>query len=739
MRLLTQEFVSLVHHIELNEAGWWDKTIHRIITAILWNSLEGLSAIDINYELQEQFNIHFQLDILYKHIEILITDSVIFNVGNDRYRLTEDKRRIVAQEITDFTVMENKVKDLFGFLVTSHCPSLNVEELWTNMNDNLISPLLAEMGARIYELLSQSVMRIDKSTSFSDFLLQFPIESQHGIRMLIADFMKPSNYYVRSYILGRLNAYFSVQASNLDENVIASITKASERSISFKLFIDTNFLFSILGLHDNPSNEAASSLMSLIKQLKSYLQVELYVASITVEEMRETLIAQIDNIRAICEHNRLCEIVTDTASSRIAQSYAKANIASGYRLNPEKYFSPYIDDLTTIIRSYGILVHKDLFDDLRKDPSVIDDLNDQVDYEERAHHEHPKKYAQLLHDIMLWHFIKRRRRPSVESPLDAVYWITTIDFRFMGYDAHKRRCSSLKVPVTVHPTTLIQMLQFWVPRSDELETALLESFRLPFLFQEFDSEAEKITLKILNTLARYEKIDDLSVEILTPIVLNQGLRSKIACIDDEVQEQQLIEETFVEEHRRISDELEESRRKESQLSDNISRSAELIKELRTELFDIRGKFKKQNENEIIKEFAFKYMVIPSSLYLIILIASITITSIRIHFNFYDITCLLCIVFLLHINFVCWKGMKKETLRTWPFLSLINRFKRSILVVIVLSIVGNLLTKIPENSSIFRYFGAKPSAVIDGYPDKQELQPKGSPDSGEKGRALRKAK
>jgi hypothetical protein len=496
MRLLTPEFVSLVHHIELNEAGWWEKTIQRIITAILWNHIEGLSAFDIRHVLQEQFSINIQLHALDEHIAILISDGAIFKGNNDKHRLTEDKRRIVAEEISAFIAMENQVKDLFRLLVTSHCPSLNVDELWTNMNDNLISPLLAEMGARTYELLSQTVTRIDKSISFSDFLLQFPVESQHGIRMLITDFMKPSNYYVRSYILGRLNAYFSVQASNLDKNSVASIVNASERSISFKLFIDTNFLFSILKLHDNPSNEAAASLMSLIRQLKSHLKVELYVAAITVEEMRETLITQIENIRNICDHKRLCEIVTDTASSGVAQNYAKANIASGYTLNPEKYFSPYIDDLTTIIKSYGILVHKDMLDDLRKDQSVIDDLNDQLDYQERVHHGRPKKYAQLLHDIMLWHFIKRRRRPSVESPLDAVYWITTIDFRFMGYDTHKRRCSSLKVPMTVHPTTLIQMLQFWVPRSDELETALLESFRLPFLFQEFDSEAERITLKL---------------------------------------------------------------------------------------------------------------------------------------------------------------------------------------------------------------------------------------------------
>jgi hypothetical protein len=262
---------------------------------------------------------------------------------------------------------------------------------------------------------------------------------------------------------------------------------------------------------------------------------------------------------------------------------------------------------------------------------------------------------------------------------------------------------------------------------------------LRFSFNSYDQASRIIWVKILNTLARYANIDDLSIETLTPIVLNQGLRSKIANIEDELQKQQLVEEAFVEEHRRILDELEESKRRESQLSDNISRSAELINELRTELFNIRGESKRQIEAKIRMSFAFKYMLVPSILYIIILIASETVVFMKTHLNFYDIACLFSAVFLLHINVLCWKGMKKEELRTWPLLSLINKFKRSILFVILLTIVGNLLTKIPENSSVLRYFGAKPSAVGDSHPDKQELQPKGSPDNGEKGAGIEKGK
>ena len=34
-RQLPPEIVSLVHHVELNKAGWWDKAIERLILGLL--------------------------------------------------------------------------------------------------------------------------------------------------------------------------------------------------------------------------------------------------------------------------------------------------------------------------------------------------------------------------------------------------------------------------------------------------------------------------------------------------------------------------------------------------------------------------------------------------------------------------------------------------------------------------------------------------------------------------------
>lgn len=156
---------------------------------------------------------------------------------------------------------------------------------------------------------------------------------------------------------------------------------------------------------------------------------------------------------------------------------------------------------------------------------------------------------------MLWHFVKDKRPTYLESPLDAHYWIVTIDYRFMAFDAYKRGKKGL--PICMLPTALAQMLRFWVPRTDTLDESVVASLRLPFLFLEFDPEAEKVTIMILKTLSRFENVEDLPVETVTNIVLNEALRERMQTSPDEEKQIELIREALIEEHTRLRKHLSE--------------------------------------------------------------------------------------------------------------------------------------------------------------------------------------
>jgi hypothetical protein len=151
--------------------------------------------------------------------------------------------------------------------------------------------------------------------------------------------------------------------------------------------------------------------------------------------------------------------------------------------------------------------------------------------------------------MVLWHFVNDKRPPYIESPIDANCWILTVDFRFIGFDEHKQKHSKSKVPLCIHPTSLIQLLQFWVPRTKEFEEAMLGSLRLPFLFQDFDVEGEKTSLKILKGIGRFDGSEGLSQDSITHVMFNAGLRSRLQTEHSEEAEIALIRDALVEEMR----------------------------------------------------------------------------------------------------------------------------------------------------------------------------------------------
>ena len=119
----------------------------------------------------------------------------------------------------------------------------------------------------------------------------------------------------------------------------------------------------------------------------------------------------------------------------------------------------------------------------------------------------------------------------MESPVEATYWIVTVDYHYMGFDLYKRGGRSELnpyLPASVFSDTAFAVLVTMNARVSE--EAILDSLRLPLLFQEFDSSAERVTVRILESLARFENIGHLSTGVVSSILVNQALRQEIASL-----------------------------------------------------------------------------------------------------------------------------------------------------------------------------------------------------------------
>lgn len=554
-KLSRTELAAIVHHVELNQDGWWDKTIHRLFLASVWLVDYSLT----NSKVQEILKSEFGLDISSTQIEHIAekleSQNLLVRLPNDKFRLPDDQRVIFDAEIAEAKNIAENAKEYFIQLVEELFENLNPNDTWTTFYSVFLTPLIQETGANAYRLIVGEKMEVDeglinKLQSNYDAIL-------HGqLVELVTRFLDPSNRSVRSYVSRMLHATFCVQASGIPANVIQKLNKSVDEQIQFRVFVDTNFLFSILKLHNNPSNAVATEVKDLIASLNSNLKINLYVTSMTIDEAKRSLTASKSRLAGFPAGANFNAAISQARFPGLDGRFLEARSQASGQLSLEDWFDPFLKDFVTIAQSEGIEFFDEDLDQFVTRQKVIDDIDIESKFEEKRSFR-SKSYEMIQHDIILWHLVNDRRPSHVESPVDAKYWILTLDNRLIGFDQHKRKNSEL-VPICVHPTLLIQLLQFWVPRTVEFEEAVLGSMRLPFLFHELDAEAEQTSLRILKGISRFEGSDQIPEDTINRIMLNEGLRSKLVSEEIDYIETELIRDALLEEQIK-SQEIEKKR------------------------------------------------------------------------------------------------------------------------------------------------------------------------------------
>jgi hypothetical protein len=410
------------------------------------------------------------------------------------------------------------------------------------------------------------------------FLEAYPAETRIPLQQVAVAFLDAKDGDVRSYILGHLNAAFLLEASSLSDDTLKRVDRLSGARASFSVFVDTNVLFSMLDLHDNPFNEAAVALLGLIRELPSSVSFKLYVAPPTLDEMRHVLEERRQSLSGMVLTPNVAEAVGRGQLGGVAMRYVQRCREAKRPLNANDYFEPYISGLLEIIRAKGLELYNENVTKYKESQVVIDDVMEQLEREKRF--DKPKTYEEIMHDATLWHLVRAKRPATIESPVDAKFWITTIDFRFLGFDSFKRRNNRHEVPLCVHPTPLVQMLQFWIPRTPQLEEALVASIRYRFLFFDFDARAEAATIRILATLSRFEGVGDLPRDTIARLLMNQVLRQKLTAEGGIEKQIEAVRDALVDEGRRVSAELAATRQKADELKERVEGGQEEIERLR---------------------------------------------------------------------------------------------------------------------------------------------------------------
>ena len=513
---LPHEVSALIHHVELDRAGWSDKALSRLVIATLWLAEDSLNTADIRATLDISFGLPVAFEKLTRILDILKSKRTIVEISDGLYRIPNTMRTELETEIHEAEVAQTKASDYFRHLVTE-LTDLDPPNAWIMFERRFLLPMVRDIGANTYRLLIGEPAEID-GRRFNEFLSAFEPRNKQVLREVIALFLDPKKDAVRDYISRLLHAYFCVEATGISDSLSKKLDRISNRPQRFRLFLDTNFLFSFLGLHENPSNPSAKELHDLLTTLKQKdnPQVIMYVTPKTIEEAKTALVAAKVGVSEVPLSANFTDVALRVGISGLRQRYFLERMRHDTLLTADDWFNPYLNNFVRMSREAGVELYNEKLDRYSTRQDVVDDIEMVMTHERQTLSEDRRKtYEKVAHDTILWHLVNDQRPAYVETPLDARDWILTVDFRLIAFDSFKLRKRDSNFPLCLHPTSLIQMLQFWVPRTHEFEEAMLGAVRLPFLFQEFDAQAEQTSLAILGRLGRFSGSEDFSEDAVS--------------------------------------------------------------------------------------------------------------------------------------------------------------------------------------------------------------------------------
>ena len=572
---IPESLLNLIEHVELRQSGWWDEALGNVLLGALWLDGQPKESANLRDLIQEAFGLNIPSDRISTSIDKLIGQGKLLVDKDGRITTTETVGREMAARVQAAQRNEIAVSTAFVEKIQECCSPHSPEEAWLIFVQTYLLPLIDLLGARTLQLMGGHEIGDGDAVALADnFVKEFNADIRESVRRVVGEFLDPANPQVRTYVAEHMNASFLVKASGLTAGTIAEISQLGKKPPSFHLFLDTNFLFSLLDLHENPSNEAAQLLGSTVQQARRHLNVRMHVISPTMDEFKRTLWASKEGLRGMSPSTPLASAALDVGISGIELRYLMANAEATRPISVDEYFDPFQNNLTPILRARGVEVYNKKTVGYRSRQDVIDGLNELISREGSTENERQRIYNAALHDSMLWHFVEDRRPNVFESPMEAGYWVVTNDYRLLSFDRRRRLKANSVAGVCIHPAELLQILRLWEPRDTDMEVALMSGLRLPFMFYEFDPVQESVSIRILKALSRFDHVKYLDSEAIRDIVLNDDVRTKTASAADQAEENTIVREALLAERDEIARQRDAANARTKLLEEELARQKE---------------------------------------------------------------------------------------------------------------------------------------------------------------------
>jgi hypothetical protein len=338
-------------------------------------------------------------------------------------------------------------------------------------------------------------------------------------RTAIRQFFVETTVARSRYIAQLLDGTFSFFAICVDE-VTSAYLKTAIQPVS--IFLDTNFVFGLLKLHDNPLNEVSEELVEAIREHQ--FPFKLYYHEHTLREFQNAIYNIRERLLSYAWTQELSRAAIRTRSlSTIELRYHEANARNP--VDARAFLTKY-QHVEELLKEKGFTVYREP----QKSPAQIDQLEKEqtlliAKYNRflvnRLGFDRAKAYRTIEHDMIVWQTVKYLRERG-SSVLDIGALFLTADQNLYAFDWNEMRPKDGTGHVIL-PNQLLQLLRPFLVVTADFDKKFAATFAIP----EFRTVASGYTSAAAKVLGYLTTLADVTEETASRILANEVLLGKL--------------------------------------------------------------------------------------------------------------------------------------------------------------------------------------------------------------------
>jgi hypothetical protein len=516
-------FNQLCHLVPLSKSGKWRAVIDDLVitafviddTVKLWTPADIAEALSVWFEVSLS-----EIEIKNSVERHLRSHRLAYPQSSDRLVITAEARAEVQERIDASRDLEVKVREEWSTSLSAAGISDDLAKaLWKCLRHYMAKAFMHH-GALAVELLDPTLPTapgdaVNLGGYLDEAITECVVEGDRTqVRALISSFFADATVIRARYIAQLLDATFTFFALTIHE----STPYLKESLAPLKLFLDTNFIFGLFDMHENPMSGVSKELMGVIKE--GGFPYTLYYHECTLKEIQRTVTG----------------VASRLTSRPWSSSLSRAAVQSGYfsgielayhKLNAEnpldaKAFINKWEHIDELLGAMGVKIYRSPADDGKNDERKWKLIEEYRHYVSVHRPRREQSYEAADHDITVWLTVQSLRKTG-RSALDVGAMFLSNDVLLSRFDWATLRDAN-EIGTVILPAQLLPVLRPFIATNDDFDRRFTEAFAIPEL-RSAHSDYKATRFEALSFLATYKDVpEETAVSILSNDLLMHQLR-----------------------------------------------------------------------------------------------------------------------------------------------------------------------------------------------------------------------